>query len=204
MSPLSLDDLMPLEEYARGRRKFFESHRRYLDRYRRVRIGPSAALLFENRQTLWFRVQEVIRIARLVEPREIQRELDLLNRLLPEHGQLQAALVVDTDRESRATHEFEAWDNLTGNVVRLCLGKDEFPARPLTCRPEDRCFGAVHWLQFELDDAGRKRLNDLRCPATIRIALRDYQHVSATLSDDIRQSLIDDLAYASRSAKMAA
>ena len=40
MLPLTVDDLLPLDEYAGRRREFFDSHRRYLDRYRRVRIGP--------------------------------------------------------------------------------------------------------------------------------------------------------------------
>src|SRR5436190_17780576 len=83
MQPLLVDDLLPLEEYVARRKEFFDAHRRYIDRYRRVRIGPKLTLVFENRQTLWFRVQEVIRIARLADTRELQQELNLYNRLLP-------------------------------------------------------------------------------------------------------------------------
>ena len=82
MNALTLDDLLPLDEFAGRRREFFETHARYLDRYRRVRIGPKAALLFSNRQTLWFQVQEVLRVARLAEPARVRQELDLYNRLL--------------------------------------------------------------------------------------------------------------------------
>ena len=53
--------------------------------------------MFENRQTLWFRVQEILRIARLAEPARVQRELDLYNRLLPGRGRLQAALLLTVD-----------------------------------------------------------------------------------------------------------
>ena len=77
MKALTLDDVLPLEEYAPRRREFFAAHGRYLDRYRRVRIGSTLTLLFENRQTLWFRLQEVLRIARLSEPARVQQELDL-------------------------------------------------------------------------------------------------------------------------------
>src|SRR5712691_9716876 len=100
MRPLTLDDLLPLDEYAGRRREFFESLGRYLDRYRRVRIGPRVTLLFENRQTLWFRVQEVLRIARLAEPVRVQEELNLYNRLLPGRGRLQAALLIEVTDES--------------------------------------------------------------------------------------------------------
>src|SRR5436309_11301420 len=83
MHALTVEDLLPLEEFAGRRRDLFEAQCRYLDRYRRVRVGPRASLLFENRQTLWFRVQEVLRIARLTDEPRVQQELDLYNRLLP-------------------------------------------------------------------------------------------------------------------------
>src|SRR5207248_6680018 len=102
MRPLTLDDLLPLEEYAGRRREFFETLERYLDRYRRVRVGPRVTLLFENRQTLWFRVQELLRIARLTDPLRVQQELDVYNRLLPARNCLQAVLLIDTADESGA------------------------------------------------------------------------------------------------------
>src|SRR5207245_2794463 len=54
MKGLTPDDLLPLDDFAARRRELFESHVRYVDRYRRVRLGPCLTLLFENRQTLWF------------------------------------------------------------------------------------------------------------------------------------------------------
>src|SRR5437763_4536926 len=95
MLPLTVDDLLPLEEYVGRRREYFDSHRRYVDRYRRVRIGPRLTLIFENRQTLWYRVHEVLRIARLADRREVQLELNLYNRLLPGPDRLQAALLIE-------------------------------------------------------------------------------------------------------------
>src|SRR5437667_364370 len=92
MQPLTLDDLLPLEEYVGRRPEIFATQARYVDRYRRVRIGPKLTLIFENRQTLWFRVQEVLRIARLADPLRVQQELDWYNRLLPGRDRLQAAL----------------------------------------------------------------------------------------------------------------
>src|SRR5262249_39900316 len=97
MLPLTVDDLLPLEEYAPKRKEYFDAHRRYVDRYRRVRIGPKLTLIFENRQTLWFRVQEVIRIARLADAADLHQELSLYNRLLPAGNVLQAALLIDID-----------------------------------------------------------------------------------------------------------
>jgi hypothetical protein len=193
MTPLSLDDLLPLEEYAGRRREFFESHSRYLDSYRRLRIGPSATLLFENRQTLWFRVQEVLRIARLREQRYVQQELDLFNRLLPGAGQLQAALLIDVPDETRLTQQLAPWTQLTGEHLHFFVGEEAYPGQVLTCRPEDRCIGAAHWVQFTLDAEARRLLGDERQAALVEITLPSYSYTSALLSNEMRQSLVDDL-----------
>src|SRR5215475_10470949 len=99
MLPLQVDDLLPLDEYASRRREFFDSHRRYIDRYRRVRIGPRLTLIFENRQTLWFRVQEIVRVARLSARSEVEYELLLYHRLLRSGNLLQAALLHDVGED---------------------------------------------------------------------------------------------------------
>jgi uncharacterized protein DUF3501 len=198
MRALTPDDLLPLEEYAGRRREFFEAQCRYLDRYRRVRVGPRATLLFENRQTLWFRVQEVLRIARLADPVRVRQELDLHNRLLPGPNRLHAALLIEVADETRLAEELAPWQVLRGEDVRLLLGQVTCSAELVTCRPEDRCIGAAHWVQFPLDGAARLLLCDIRRSARFEIHMPGYQHSSPLLSEDVRQSLIEDILLSDR------
>jgi hypothetical protein len=193
MRPLTLDDLLPLEEYANRRREFFESLGRYLDRYRRVRIGPELTLVFENRQTLWFRVQEILRISRLSAPPLVQQELDLYNRLLPGHNQLQAALVLADTDGSRLTQPWAGWRDLSGEHLVLALADNRVSAFFITCRPEDRAIGAAHWVRFTLGNHDRILLADPRTPARFEVTHPRYHHQGAPLSGEIRQSLLDDL-----------
>jgi hypothetical protein len=194
MRPLTLDDLLPLEEYAPRRLEFFETLERYLDRYRRVRVGPQATLLFENRQTLWFRVQELLRIARLAEPLRVQQELDIYNRMLPARDCLQAVLLLSEESKS------DAWQSLRGEDVILRLGDAALPAELVTCRAEDLCIGAAHWLRFAVSASNREHLAQFRVPASIEIQTGSYQHSSLPLSADLRQSLLDDLQLSDRDA----
>jgi hypothetical protein len=198
MNGLTVDDLLPLEEFATRRRELFDAHSRYLDRYRRVRIGPRVTLVFENRQTLWFRLQEVLRVARLSEPARVQQELDLYNRLLPIRSRLQAALLLAISDEAQMPSELARWQQLRGEDLRLHLGETRIPANLLTCRPEDRCIGTAHWVQFFLDPISRRLLADPRTPPHFAVTLGDYRHDSAPLGDDIRQSLLDDLSLSDR------
>jgi len=193
MRPLTLDDLLPLDEYASRRRELHESLQHYVDRYRRVRIGPRLTLLFENRQTLWFRVHEVLRVARLAEPHRVQQELNVYNRLLPGRGRLQAALLLEVTDESRLVEELAPWQALRGEDLPLCLGPRQFPADLVTCRPEDRCLGAAHWVQYALGADGRRLLADFRQPAYFAALLPAYPHQSEPLGDEVRRSLLDDL-----------
>jgi hypothetical protein len=193
MQPLTLDDLVPLDEFANNRREYFQSHLRYVDRYRRVRVGPLATLVFENRQTLWFRVQEVLRIARLADPQSAQRELDLFNLILPAGQQLQAALLIEINSDRPLTEQLAPWNRLEAQHLRLCLGPSHYGAKVVTCRPEDRCMGASHWVQFQLDDRGQDLLGDFSQSAAVEITLQDYSHRGPQLGEEVRQSLVDDL-----------
>lgn len=198
MLPLKVDDLLPLNEYASRRREFFDSHRRYIDRYRRVRIGPRLTLIFENRQTLWFRVQEIMRIARLAETIQVQQELNLYNRLLPGRNLLQAALLIEIADEAHLAQEMAAWHDLEGDHLFLKIGTDTFPSTLVTCRPEDRCIGTAHWVQFCLETRARKMLLDPTLPVCFAFDNGTYQHQSALLSEEHRQSLLDDLELSDR------
>ena len=71
-------------------------------------------------------------------------------------------------------------------------------AELITCRPEDRSIGAAHWVQFTLPPAERPLLGDLRRTAYVEVAHGSYRHVSAPLSDDVRQSLLEDLQLSDR------
>lgn len=204
MLPLTLDDLLPLEEYAGRRKEFFDAQRRYVDRYRRIRVGPKLTLVFENRQTLWFRVQEIIRIARLAEAGEVQRELNLYNRLLPGPGLLQAALLIEIADPAQLLAELAPWRNLSGEQLTLCAGNRSASARLITCRPEDRAIGTAHWVQFHVPADLRAALDDSSQRAGFRFDSESYRHASEPLSDEFRQSLLDDLSLSDRDVPVAA
>ena len=198
MLPLTVDDLLPLEEYAMKRKEFFDAHRRYVDRYRRVRIGPKLTLIFENRQTLWFRVQEVIRIARLADAQEMRQELNLYNRLLPTRNLLQAALLIEITDPTKLGQELATWRGITGEHLKLHVGTITVASHLVTCRPEDRAIGTAHWVQFQLSPEIRKPLANFSQRNFFSFENEAYQHQSPLLSDDFRQSLLDDLLLSDR------
>jgi Protein of unknown function (DUF3501) len=198
MQPLTLDDLMPLADYVGRRPEFFAAHGRYLDRYRRVRVGPRLTLVFENRQTLLYRVHELLRVARLADPIRVQQELNWYNRLLPSREMLQAALFIDVSDGPDWAEQMRFWEEMADDCLRLVAGDSTVPAHLVTCRPEDGCVGAAHWLTFAVSDEARSALADNRRPCHIAADYRTYQHQSPSLTDQVRGSLLDDLELSDR------
>ena len=199
MHPLTLDDIVPLAEYSAQREEFWEAHKNYRNRYRRLALGPELVVSFENRQTLWFRVQEILRIARIVEPETIQAELDWFNQLLPGRDQLHAGLVVCEDKMTTQAHDWRYWSTLIGHNIRLQIGRIAIPSLLLTCRASDRAGGTAGWLEFSLSTEEQARLADFQQPARLEVYYKDYRHSSGYLSDDVRSSLLDDLEIGNRS-----
>lgn len=99
---LTLDDIADTRAYERER-EGFRAHVIDLKRRRRVHLGTVVAVVFENRDTMRFQVQEMARVEHILTDAGIQDELDVYNPLVPEPGQLCATLFLEltTDDQMR-------------------------------------------------------------------------------------------------------
>jgi hypothetical protein len=108
--------------------------------------------------------------------------------------------LIDVADEARLSEELAPWRAFAGQDLHLRIGAISFPSTLVTCRPEDRCIGAAHWVQFTIPPNQRKLLIDSRQPALVEMTLPDYYHHSLSLSEDVRQSLYEDLQLSERDA----
>lgn len=157
--PLTLDDIADLRAYERERDEF----RRQViaaKKVRRVSIGPVVTLTFESRLTMRFQVQEMARAERMATDAQIQRELDVYNRLLPAPGELSATLFLELTDEA----SLRGWlPRLVGieRAVELRIGSRGSGCSPevVACTPEEgheshltreEVTAAVHYVRFRL------------------------------------------------------
>lgn len=89
--------------------------------------------------------------------------------------------------------ELNTWKQLTGEMIQLRIADQTIAGRFLTHRPEDRSIGAAHWVEFPIREEQQNLLADLRKTARFVVDYPFYQHETAPLPEDIRQSLLDDL-----------
>jgi hypothetical protein len=106
--------------------------------------------------------------------------------------------LIDVTDGPECTEQVTFWSELEGTNLRLHAGDEVAPARLMTCRPEDRCAGAAHWVTFVVTGDGRDALADQRRAAFVGADYKTYQHRSSPLSDAVRRSLLDDLGPTNR------
>jgi hypothetical protein len=121
---LTLSDIADLRAYERER-EAFRSHVIALKKRRRVHLGTILTLVFENRDTIRFQIQEMARVEKLITDEAIQGELDTYNPLIPSAGQLSATVFLELTSED----QLREWlPKLVGIERSLLLRAGEGPS----------------------------------------------------------------------------
>jgi hypothetical protein len=192
--PLRLEEIVDRESYAAIRDEY---RRRVIEhkRVRRLAVGERVTLLFEDRETLRFQVQEMLQVERIDAPEQVQHELDVYNELMPGERELSATLFVEIEELSRIRSEL---DRLVGidEHVALRVGADAAASRIAARfdpkqREEDR-ISAVQYIRFSLDPDAARRLADPAVPAAIEIDHPNYRR-DVALEGALRESLVAGL-----------
>jgi len=156
MRPIGLDDILGRERYGEVReaiRRRIIAHKRM----RRVAVGDSLSLVFEDRATVWYQTQEMLWIEHITDLDAIRAELAVYNELLPGEGDLAATLLIELGDQDRMREEFQRLLGLDRHVA-LLLGERRIPASFEEGRQTDDRISAVQYLRFPVDAAARQAL----------------------------------------------
>ena len=191
MERLTPTDIANLHEYELERPDF-RSRVIALKRRRRVPLGPLMTLVFENRETVRFQVQEMLRVERIVQPDRVQHELDVYNELLPGPGEVAATLFIEITEQPRIQEILDGFIGLDepGRLV-LAAGDRRYPALFAPGQSREDRISAVHYIRFALGDEGRRALAAGR-EAALEVAHGDYR-ARQVLSKDTVEELVRDL-----------
>ena len=193
MQPLTRDDLYSLEEYAEIRPRYRAEILEH-KKHRQLHIGPHATLYFEDRRTIQYQIQEMLRIERIFEPAGIEDELGAYNPLIPDGSNFKATFMLeypDAQARRRALaelHDIErhVWLEV-GDGERVYAIADE----DLERSTDDKT-SAVHFMRFELD---RAAVAAIRNGADIAFGIDHprYRYQVAPVEQRLRASLVADL-----------
>lgn len=190
---LTRDDLMSLEEYSEARDEF-RSNVLAHKRNRRLELGTNAALYFEDRLTMQYQVQEMLRIERIFEVAGINDELEAYNPLIPDGSNWKATFMIEfpelEERRAMLQQLRGVEDRVyvqVGDYERVFAIADEDLERA-----DDEKTSAVHFLRFELP---QEQVEALRSDAGLAAGI-DHDNYTVEISplpQNIRVSLLGDL-----------
>ena len=151
MKKLDLSDVKNIYEHEKGRDAMLQ---RIIDlkRWRRLQLTPHLSLVFENRGTVLFQVQEMCRAERIVDAVRIQEQIDDYNDLIPSDRELSATLFIEVDDASHLKAILERYMGIdTGDHVRIEIGTEHTVSAQFEAGHSDEARGklsAVHFLKF--------------------------------------------------------
>ena len=194
MEKLNIGDLLSLEQYAR-RRNDFRAQVMQHKRLRRLAVGPNLTWCFEDRMTVHYQVQEMLRAERIFEPEGIEDELESYNPLIPDGHNWKVTLLIEYPDPEERRRRLEA---LKGIEDRCWVEVQGF-ARVFAIADEDLerenadKTSSVHFLRFELTAA---MIGALRAEAQLSVGCDhpEYRHSVAPVPADVRSALVADFA----------
>jgi len=189
---ITRDDLMSLEQYAEQRDGFRQqvlAHKKH----RQVALGPNATLYFEDRLTLLYQIQEMLRIEKVFEADGINEELDAYNPLIPSGRNFKATFMIEYADAAIRAAQLEKMINIE-DLVWMQVGEHDkiwSIADEDLERSNDTKTSAVHFLRLEVSDA---MAQDLKAGADWQIGVQHAVYTYVMLVEgDTRASLLRDL-----------
>lgn len=192
MEKIKLADLLDITEYEKIRpesRQEVMGHKKV----RRIQLGSEISLTFEDRTTIIFQIQEMMRAERLVHDSHIQAEIDVYNDLIPDQGELSATLFIEITESDQVKEKLHKFLGLTdGESLWLQVGDEKIYAAFEEGRAEEDKISSVHYIRFTLTKSVQESLENSAIEAKIGIDHGTYKY-TAVLSSDSRKSLTNDL-----------
>jgi uncharacterized protein DUF3501 len=191
MEPLIADDIANLHEYELERPEF-RGRVIALKARRRVPLGPLMTLVFENRDTVRFQIQEMLRVERIVQPDKVLHEIETYNELIPGPGEVAATLFIEITDQSRIQEILDGFIGLDepGRLV-LRIGTMAHPALFAPGQSREDRISAVHYIRFPLGPAGREGLAS-GAEAALEVSVGEYR-ARQVLSPETVAELVQDL-----------
>jgi Protein of unknown function (DUF3501) len=192
VKPISVAEILNLYDYEQVR----EARRREmiaLKERRRVAVGRYLSFVFENRETVWFQIQEMVRAERIVDEARIADEVAVYTALLPAPGELSATMMIEIDERTEIK---PVLDKLLGidarDYVRMEVGPHVVVGAFERGHSDEEAgkLSAVHFVRFSLPPAARRIFREAE------VALRvDHPNERArtVLAQETKASLVADL-----------
>lgn len=191
MKKIVLDDILGFVAYEKVREEF---RREIIDKkkLRRVSVGDKISLVFEDRDTVIFQIQEMLRAERITDLDKIREEIAVYNELIPNPGELSATLFIEIEDQSHLRDDLLKFLGID-EAVSFKVGAERVAAQFEEGRAKEDKISAVQYVRFHFDPAARQAFI---AGASSELAVdhanyRANQPLSAAVQSSLAQDLLD-------------
>lgn len=189
---ISPSDILPYETYAKERKER-RTRITAMKRARRISVGPDATFYFENYETMFHQIHEMLHIER-GGAEQVADELDAYNPLIPNGSELVATLMFEIDDELRRDRELRRLTGvethiqieLDGDIVKAVVPEGEIERTKA-----DGKTSSVHFLHFPFTSEQIAKFRDPKVRVMLAITHPNYGHI-ALIDGETRASLAAD------------
>lgn len=191
MKKISLDDIKGLAAYEKIRDDFRQRIIE-LKKKRRIPVGDKVSLVFENRDTVIFQIQEMLRAERITDLDKVRDEIETYNSLIPEPGELSATLLLEIEDQVNLREELLKFLGVDEAVFLKVGDKNTVRARFEEGHSREDKISAVQYVRFPVGKELIKGFTDKTNEIKLVIDHPNYR-AEAKLEPGTRQSLTEDL-----------
>jgi hypothetical protein len=193
MTALRREDLLNLEQYSEQREMLLEEVIE-IKKERLIQVGENVSLLFENKKTIQYQIQEMLRIEETFEAKDIEEELNVCNPLIPDGTNLKATMLIEFPEEEIRKKRLEEM-HLVEDKVWIQIGENErvFAISDKNMeRSNEEKIPVTHFLRFEFSNL---MIKDFRAGMTMFVGIDHpkYNVRTKEIQKKVTKSLSEDL-----------
>lgn len=191
MRKVDLDDVMDLSAYEKAREDF---RRRIIElkKKRRISVGDKISLVFENRDTVLFQIQEMLRAEKITDLDKIREEIEVYNCLIPESGELSATLFLEIEDQGHLREDLLKFLGIDEAVFLKIGGKESIHAKFEAGHSKEDKISAVQYVRFPFSQEQIRAFAEGKEEAALAIDHPNYR-ARTVVGWETRKSLIEDL-----------
>ena len=174
---ITLRDILPLHVYRARRDEYVATMIEY-KRDRRIKLSEYISILFENRQTVLFQIQELSHCEDLTDERELHEYIDIYSGMLPADDELSATLFIELDDQKRLEEVLVTLKGIEHHLF-LKVGDETVKAVFEEVHDDREFTTSVHYLKFPLTNGALSYLQSHTAEATDLTIILNHPSLSA-------------------------
>lgn len=191
MNKIEYADIIPYHEYIKVRKEFQERIIK-LKKNRRVQVGEHITFVFENRETVLYQIQEMIRLEKILDEKLIRNEIEVFNQLIPETNELVATMFIEIFERHLIKPILNSLTGIHDNKVFIEVEDERIPAIFNDESLSQGKVSAVQYVKFKFNDNQVDKFISPQSKAKILINHPNY-NAESIIPENVKTSLMEDL-----------